>query len=184
MTAKKFFYVLIGLVAALLLAGGYGYYYAITRITASKATLAQTLGTKQQADDELSDLAKLKIQYQRDIVPIQARIDDALPRTKNQTEILAQLQTIAASTGLVLSNVTLPSAVGLPGNTSQTVPAGKVLALPITFQLQGSYPQLQAFLSRVENVNRFTNVTSLAVSHSDKSNDVTYSMTVNVYIKP
>lgn len=182
MTPKKYFFTLLGTIVLLIAAGGYGYYYAVTRINVSKAALAVTLTDQETAQQQLDNMAKLKTQYSRDILPILPRINDALPRTKNQTEILAQLQSISSASGLSLTNVSLPSAVGLPGDTSQTVQAGSVLALPISFQLHGTYGQLQAFLTRVENLSRFTNVTSLAISHAE--NTVTYSMTVNAYIKP
>ena len=144
MTPKKFFFTLMGIIVLLIAASGYGYYYAITRINASKAELAMTLTDQEAAQQQLDDMAKLRLQYNRDILPILPRIIDALPRTKNQTEILAQLQSIAAESGLSLTNVSLPSATGLPGDTSQTVKSGTVLALPISFQLQGTYAQLQA----------------------------------------
>ncbi len=183
MTPKKYFFTLLGIIVLLIGAGAYGYYYAVTRINVSKADLAKTLADQDATIQQLDNITKLRSQYNRDIVPILPKINDALPKTKNQTEILAQLQSIASASGLALTNVSLPSAAGLPDNTSQTVKAGTVLALPISFQLQGSYAQLQAFLTRVENLSRFTNVTSLAISQAEKTS-VTYSMTVNAYIKP
>lgn len=182
MTPKRYFFILLGVIVLLVAAGGYGYYVAVLRINASKAEYSAVLTEQSTAQQQIDDTSKLKNQYKRDILPQLDRILEALPRTKNQTAILAQLQSIAATSGLALTNVTLPSAIGLPGNTTQTVKSGTVLALPISFQLQGSYAQLQAFLSKVEKLSRFTNITSLAISH-DKGN-VTYSMTVNAYIKP
>lgn len=183
MTPKRFFFTLLGIIVLLIAVGGYGYYFAVTKINASENEYAVVLAEQVATQQQLDDTIKLKGQFKRDILPILSLINGALPQTKNQTEILAQLQSIATSSGLALTNVNLPSAVGLPGNTSQTIKSGNVLALPITFQLRGSYPQLQAFLVRAEKLSRFTNVTSLAISHDDKSN-VTYSMTVNAYIKP
>jgi Tfp pilus assembly protein PilO len=183
MTPKKYFFILLGTIVLLIAASGYGYYVAVIRINTSKADYANTLAEQATAQQQLDDIDQLRNQYNRDVLPILGRINDALPHTKNQTEILAQLQSIASASGLALTNVTLPSAVGLPDNTSQTIKSGTVLALPISFQLQGSYSQLQTLLTKVENLSRFTNVTSLAISHDDKSN-VTYSMTVNAYIKP
>jgi Tfp pilus assembly protein PilO len=78
----------------------------------------------------------------------------------------------------------MPSPVGLPTSVSQTVKAGNVLALPISFQLSGSYAQLQLFTSRVENLNRFTNITNLAISRPDKNKPIVYSVSLNAYIKP
>jgi Tfp pilus assembly protein PilO len=184
MSPKKFFYILLGATAVLVLCGAGGYYLALKYIRATSSTLSQALADSNAASDTLDSLAKLKSQYDHDIVPIIPLINEALPQTKNQTEILAQLQNIAGTTGLTLSTVTFPSPAGLPNNTSQTVPAGTVLALPVSFQLQGSYQQLQSFLTKVETLNRFTNVTTLAIQRPDKTKPITYSMTLNAYVKP
>lgn len=184
MSPKRFFFIMLGGLVVLTITGGVGYYFALKTVTSARMELAAVLGEQATAEQQLSELQTLRVSYNRDIVPVLPLIDGALPRTKNQTEILAQLQAVASGAGLQLSGVTLPSAVGLPNATSQTVKAGTLLALPVTFQLQGTYAQLQAFLVRVENLNRFTNVTSLAVSHGDKVNAITYSMTVNAYVKP
>lgn len=184
MSPKKFFFIMLGVLGALVLAGGGGYYVALTNIKTTSTNLSQALADQTAAADTLDKLTKLQFQYNHEIVPIIPLIDAALPRTKNQTAILAQLQNIAGAAGLNLTAVTFPSPVGLPTNTSQTVAAGAALALPVSFQLQGSFQQLQTFLTSVENLNRFTNVTTLAVTRSDKSKPITYSMTLNAYVKP
>jgi Tfp pilus assembly protein PilO len=97
---------------------------------------------------------------------------------------LVQLQTIASGVGLQINSISMPSPTGLPTSVSQTVKAGNVLALPISFQLSGTYAQLQMFTSRVENLNRFTNITNLAIANTDKSKPITYSISLNAYIKP
>jgi len=184
MNPKKFFFILLGGLSVLVLAAGGGYYYALGNIKTTSAELSQQLADQDAAATTIDQLTKLQNQYNHEIKPIIPLIDVALPRTKNQTEILAQLQTIAGGVGLSLASVAFPSPVGLPTNTSQTVATGTVLALPITFQLQGSYSQLQAFLTSVENLNRFTNVSTLAISRPDKTKPITYSMTINAYVKP
>ena len=117
-------------------------------------------------------------------MPILPLLDEALPREKKQTEILAQLQNIASQVGLQITSVNMPSPLGLPTSVSQTIRSGSVLALPISFQLSGSYDQLQQFTSRVENLNRFTNITNLAISRPDKAKPIVYSLALNAYIKP
>jgi Tfp pilus assembly protein PilO len=136
------------------------------------------------ADKQVETLDRLKHQYDRDIVPILPLLDEALPRDKKQTEILTQLQTIASQVGLSITSVNMPSPLGLPTGTSQTIRSGNVLALPISFQLSGSYDQLQQFTSRIENLNRFTNITNLAISRPDKTKPIVYSIALNAYIKP
>jgi Tfp pilus assembly protein PilO len=184
MNPKKFFYILIGILAGVVAAGGGGYYYALTQLSEQSAGLATKLTTSQDAGEQIDRLMSLKYQYNRDIVPILPLIDSALPRDKKQTEILAQLQNIAGGTGLSITSVNMPSPVGVPSSVSQTVKDGSVLALPISFQLSGSYSQLQTFLTRVESLNRFTNVSNLAISRPDKTKPIVYSISLNAYIKP
>lgn len=184
MTPKQFFYVILGINLAVLLASGAGYYFAVKYIRTTSANLSAQLAEQNAAQDQLDSLTKLQYQYNHAIIPILPLLDQALPATKNQTEILAQLQRIATNTGLQLTSISLPAPAGLPTSTSQTVATGTVLALPINFELTGSYSQLQAFLTQVENLNRYTNVTTLSVSRADKNKPITYSMTVNAYVKP
>ena len=184
MKPKQFFYVLIGIIGALVVVSGVGYYYALNMLESTKQSLATQQEAQAAADDQLEALNRVLNQYQKDVVPILPLMDEALPHTKNQTEILAQLQRIAADTGLNLGSVTFTSGNGLPSATSQTVASGGVLALPINFQVTGTYTQLQAFLTRVETLSRLTNVVNLAVTRGDKTKPLTYSMNVNAYMKP
>lgn len=184
MNPKQFFFILLGGILALVLLGGGGYYLTYSKIHATSNNLSQHLANQAATEDQLTAIDHLQFTYNRDIKPILPLIDQALPRTKNQTEILAQLQTIAGNSGLVLTGVSFPSASGLPNNSSQTVASGSVLALPINFQINGSYAQLQQFLTLTENLSRFTNVTTLSVSRPDKTKPITYSMTLNAYIMP
>ncbi|HEY6736530.1 MAG TPA: type 4a pilus biogenesis protein PilO [Candidatus Saccharimonadia bacterium] len=184
MNPKTFFFMLIGVLAVTLAAGGGGYYYALKRLNTQSTELATKLAATKAATDQIDTLNRTKLQYQKTIVPILSAIDEALPHDKKQTEILAQLQSIAGSEGLAISSVSMPSAAGVPSLTSQTIKTGAVLALPINFQLSGSYAQLQNFLMRVESLNRFTNVTNLAISRPDKNKPIVYSISLNAYIKP
>jgi Tfp pilus assembly protein PilO len=181
---KKFFYLLLGILVSVLAAGGGGYYYGLTQLHEQSGALAAKMATAEGAGEQIDRMTSLQHQYNRDIVPILPVINSALPREKKQTEILAQLQNIASSTGLSITSVSMPAPIGVPTSVSQTVKDGAVLALPISFQLSGSYGQLQTFLSRVENLNRFTNVTNLAISRPDKTKPIVYSISLNAYIKP
>ncbi|HVQ44040.1 MAG TPA: type 4a pilus biogenesis protein PilO [Candidatus Saccharimonadia bacterium] len=184
MKPKQFFLVLLGVFGGTVLLAGVGYYFALQQVTASSQQLSVGLAAQADADRQIETLSRLKRQYDRDIVPILSLLDEALPRDKKQTEILAQLQNIAAQQGLAIASVNMPSPVGLPTGTSQTVKSGTVLALPISFQLSGSYDQLQNFTAKVEKLNRFTNITNLAISRPDKSKPIVYAIALNAYIKP
>ena len=182
LTPQRFFYLMIGLIVVGIAAIGYGYWWADGQLKASTATLSQQLADRDQADVAIGQLITLQRQYNTEVAPILPSLNAILPHTKDQTQVLLQLQTIANQVGLSITNVTLPSSTGLPSATSQTIAASGALALPITFDLKGSYSQLQAFLSEVEDLNRFTNVTSLSINRG--ASQITYSMTINAYEKP
>lgn len=184
MKPKQFFYVILGSIAVTLLLAGGGYYLALRHLQAQSAALGGRLVDQSQAEEDIDKLTRLKRQYDREIVPILPLMEAALPRDKKQTEILAQLQTIAGQAGLQITSVSMPSPLGLPTGVSQTIKAGSVLALPISFQLSGSYAQLQTFTARVERLNRYTNITNLAITRPDKSKPIVYSVSLNAYIKP
>jgi len=181
---KQFFLVLLGIFGVSLVAGGAGYYFALKRLNTQSTELATQLAVQADADTQIDYLSRLKRQYDRDIIPILPLLDEALPRDKKQTEILAQLQNIATQVGLNIASISMPSPAGLPTSISQTIKSGAVLALPISFQLSGTYDQLQDFTQRVENLNRFTNITTLSISRPDKSKPIVYSIALNAYIKP
>ena len=100
MKPKQFFLILVGTFGVILLIAGVGYYMALEQLKAQSDKLSTGLATQLAADEQIERLSVLQRQYTRDIEPILPLIDDALPRDKKQTQILAQLQTIAAGVGL------------------------------------------------------------------------------------
>jgi Tfp pilus assembly protein PilO len=184
MKPKQFFFIVLAVIVGAIAAGGYGYVYALGRLTAAKTAYATALGQQTSEDAMIKSLSHMRLVYAKDVVPALPLMDAALPHTKNQTEFLAQLKVIASNRGLNLGSVAFSNSVGLPSNVSQTTASGTALALPVTFGVEGSFIQLQNFLSDLEHLNRFTNVTSLTVSRADKLKPIDYSITLNAYVKP
>lgn len=185
MKARQFFYIASGILLVLLVGGGVVDYLANAAIHQKTQILQQRLATQSASLDQVNQLAALKTQYQK-LLPVVPQIEAALPRTKDQSVIALQLQQLAQSAGLSLPSVSFTSPATLPNTTtSQTVPAGNVLALPVTFQLSGTYLQMQTFLRSLENLNRYTGVSNITISHKDdKLQLLNFTMTVNVYTKP
>jgi Tfp pilus assembly protein PilO len=180
MSPKRFFYIMSGILAVILLAGGAAYYYASQNLRAGTTELSQRLADEKLADQKLSSLEDLQKQYER-LKPSMPAIYAALPDQKLQSQIAVQLRAIAASSGMALDTLTFPAS-SAPGPTSQTVKTGDMLATPVTFQLKGNYAQLQRFLDQQEHLNRYSSITSLAITNSDKA--LSYDITLNVFIKP
>src|SRR5262245_31147135 len=143
MKPKQFFFIMLGVLVAVAAAGGGGYYFALKRLNAQTTDLAQSMAREKTIDDQIASLDKLNRVYNREIEPILPLLDAALPRQKQQTEILAQIEHIALATGVQqpFRAVTMPSPVGLPSDASQTIKSGAVLGLPINFQASGTYPE-------------------------------------------
>ncbi len=181
MTPKRFFYVLCGLLVIILVGGGEAYYQADRALRAGTATLSQQLASSELADTQLSNFQDLREQYQQ-LQPQIPAIYAALPTTKDQSTIALQLHNVAASCGMDLGSLAF-NASTVPGRTSQTVADGTVLAIPITFQLTGTYSQLQQFLQKQELLNRYTSVTSLAISVG-AGNSLSFNVTLNAFLKP
>jgi Tfp pilus assembly protein PilO len=184
MNPKKFFYVVMGVIVVTLGLGGYGYVYALGRLHSAQSNFAQAMG--QQAADQttIDKLTHMKAQYAKEVKPALPLMDAALPRAKNQTQLLSQLRTVASNRGLALGTVTFSGSAGKPSDVSQTVISGSVLALPVSFDVQGSFDKLQAFLTDLESLNRLNSVTALNVSRPDRSKPIVYSITLNAYVKP
>lgn len=184
MKTQQFFYACLGALLILTIGGGAGYYYASGAIHARTMVLEQRIATQDVIEDQINQLVNLKRSYQK-LLPLKPQIEAALPLDKKQTDIALQLQQLASNAGMQLPNVNFAGSSTLPAATSQTVPAGGVLALPVSFNLSGTYDQLQNFLRGLESLNRYTGVSSLAITHKDdKSKTLDFAVTMKVYIKP
>ena len=184
MSPKRFFYASLGTLAAMILGGGTAYYYATVSVHQKITTLSQQIAVDTVADERLSQLIALRKQYQR-FQPIIPTIEAALPPAKKQSEVALQLQQLAAAAGMNLPAVSFASSNGLPTGSSQTINSGGILALPVTFQLTGTYDQLQRFLISLEQLGRYTSVSQLQISRADtKTRTLAFSINLNVYVKP
>lgn len=132
-----------------------------------------------------------------------------VPQEKDQARTVREIINIATASGIPVSSVSFPSSnlgqvVPKPTTTDSTTP--KVTTPPITqvkpvdnipglYQLEisvqsdtntpVSYSKLLDFLSRLEQNRRTAQVSNINVQPSSKNRDlVTFSLVVNVYIKP
>lgn len=184
MTPRKFYFIMLGLLGGALVLGIAGCVYGYFLVKDASGKLSDAMIAQNAADQEIANLNTTNANYRLKILPILDQIERAVPKTKGQTAILIQLQDTAAAAGLSLSSVSFTPVQGnLPSNTTQTIQSGSLLALPISFRIEGTFRQLQNFLVRIENLNRVTTVTSLSVTKSG-SKTITYDMIINTYIMP
>jgi Tfp pilus assembly protein PilO len=186
MKPKQYFFVLLGILVVIIGGGGYGYYYALQQLKGQSAQMSTDLAEEAAAQTQIQSLQELEGNYNHNVVPMLPMIYAAIPTGKNQTEILAQIERIAENDGVIqpFKSVSMPAPAGLPSTYSQTNKVGAVLALPISFEADGSYSQLQQFTYDLEHLNRYTNVVSLSINATDKSKPIAYTFTVNAYVYP
>lgn len=180
MNPQKFFHVLAGILAVIVLGGGTGYYFASSMLNDNTVTLSQRLADKDLADEKLSKYQDLRKQYNK-LAPVLDQLDQALPTDKRQSELSLQLQNIASASGMRIDSITFATST-TPGPTSQTTKVGDVLALPVTFQLHGTYNQLQSFLQKQERLNRYTSMTALDISGGGSA--LNFGIQLNAFLKP
>lgn len=181
MKPKLFYFVLAGLLTIGAAGTVAGYYFASQGLNQRKQVLKQELTKSALADERIDQLTSLRSQFKQ-LSPLAAKLDNALPRVKKQSEVILQIQQVATSAGMGVSNISFQANNGLPTDTSQAVKIGDYFAMPISFQLSGSYPQLQSFLQQLESLERYTSVTQLSISRSGSR--LTFTINLNAFFKP
>jgi Tfp pilus assembly protein PilO len=183
---KRFFFVLCGVCAVLAAGLGVGFYYEVQHIKAETIALSKKSADATISGEQLDQLNDLKKQFGQ-LQEVLTKLNIALPADKNQSVLILQIQQLAANAGMSLPSASFATSAGLPNATSQTVKSGDVLALPISFQLTGTYDQLQNFLKQLEQLGRYSNVSSLGISKTATATggtSLTFSIVLNVYVKP
>lgn len=182
MNPKRFSFILIGLLVVLTAGIGYGYWVGKQTLSSATSKLSGALADRDQADQTISQLISLKRQYEQDVVPVMPKLDAFLPTSKEQTQILLQLQELASRHNVGIGVINLPNPTALPSGTSQAIASGGLYALPVTLNASGSYANLQAFVKDIEQLNRFVNITTLTVGQTNGA--LTYNLQLNAYFKP
>ncbi len=184
MSARRFYFGALGGLGVLVAIGVAGDYFATVTLRKQKTVLQTRLAFDEVTSNKIIQLAELEKTYKK-LKPLVPQIQAALPKSKQQSEVALQLQKLAASAEMTIPSVSFTAPKDLPNATSQTIAENGVLALPVTFQMEGTYPKLQTFLRSVENLNRYTGVSSLSISRKDDKSDLLkFDITVKVYIKP
>lgn len=188
MKPKRLYFVMLVVLVVMLAGLGVGIFYANKLLISKTTTLTDTLVKATLASDHADDLAVLKSQYLA-LQPKFAKLELSLPRAKKQSEIILQIQRLADQNGVTIDSTSFTGAAGsgLPTTTSQTIPAGDAIALPISFSAKSTYTNFLNFLKSIELLNRYSNVTSITVTSStgtDGKPATSYTVNMSAYIKP
>jgi Tfp pilus assembly protein PilO len=182
MKPKQYFFALLGIAVVLTAGGAVAYYYASQALHARTESLRTKLAEIDVAEARISNMVQLKRLYQ-EAAPDLSRLDEVLPRQKNQTEIILQLEKLASNAGLTFPGTAFQPVTALPGPTAQTAPKGDALSMPITMTLTGTYDQLQAFLKALEQLGRYNSVSQIAINKAG-GRILSFTINLDIYMKP
>ncbi len=198
MDAKKLHYLLI-VTAVLLCVGLVSSGIIANQILTNKSTELSKLKAESQVTNTLQDTLrqnKIDIANYSELNTIAEAI---VPQDKNQAQAVGEIVKIAKESGIgTLTSITFPASnLGVSStNTNNTLTqltpvsgiAG-VYILPITVTLDSSqtvpYSQFITFLNKLENNRRTSQVSEINIQpDATRPNNVSFTLTVNEYIKP
>lgn len=184
MKAKSLYIALLGLIAIIVLAGGFGYYVSHARLADKISQLETTSAEIAATREARSDLQSLEAAYQ-EARPLEEQAADILPEEKRQSEVTARIFQMIESAGLSSDAISFQSTDGVPDRTTQTDsgPLNNVLAMPANFTVQGTYPELLLFLENVERQQRLMQVTALDISRSEEGEQLSFRVQLEVFLK-
>lgn len=194
---KKVFYVMIGVILLVLIAGGGLFYYVdslfaenakeLANLKADDLILEEKIRKGRAIEQQLEDIGFL--------IPV---IEEVLPSNKEQSNLVAELTSIESQTGIELQNITFAGSdlsAGADPSLTQTEALeslGTVKLLPITTATQCvSFNQLLDFLEKAEENRRKMQITSIDISRRSDPNDDTcavgnldVNLGLEVYLSP
>jgi hypothetical protein len=213
MSSKRLHLILVA-VLVLLFAALIGGAYGINKMLGSEATKLASLKAKSQALQQEQTGLKVAKKSIKQYSGLEKIAHTVVPEDKNQAEAVRQIVNIAAANGITLTSITFPaSTLGnnvLPGASSapaatsapksaanakslsqlQPVPnISGIYELPITITRDNSSPvpynKFVSFLSALEHNRRTAQVSGITITpDTNNTNNLSFILTVNEYIKP
>jgi Tfp pilus assembly protein PilO len=184
MSAKRFFYVLAGILVLMGLGITGGFYYAQRQLAANITSLNHLASEIEIENREKTRLESLQRNF-RTIEPLAAKVQAILPAQKQQGEVVAQISQIVTSRGIPLTGLAFDTTKGLPNDKSQTQASkiGGIAVMPVKFQVDATSTQLQALLKALEQQERYMRVANLDITRSESNGKLTCDFTVEVFLK-
>lgn len=197
MNSKRFYYVLVGALALLLILSAASVYYGHKSLVTRNNTLSQLKARAEVLEDQERSLVLAK----KDIEEYQGLRDVAksiVPQEKDQARTVRELVAIADSLAIDISNISFPSSnlgedgkkPSKTGGVSQVEPVDGIpglfeLNVDITASSEVTFDNLVNFLERLENNRRTSTISSITISPSgNDSSLLSFGLTVKVFIKP
>lgn len=108
MTSKRLYYILLSTLLILIIGIGVSVYFG-NKIMQDKANELKIIDLEDKVTTKKLSLLQNAKKELNDNKDLQATIDEALPKTKNQAEVVAELYQMAAQSNIKISSITFPS---------------------------------------------------------------------------
>lgn len=207
MSARKYFYLLSGVLAFLVIAiiAGVAGGNALLEEKAKKlSALKVEKATMEQQEIALRQ-AKIEIEKYNELNEITKSI---VPQDKDQAKTIREIIQIGNETGVPIQSVSFensnlgntdkknaPAQSGSGGSSGKTPPVSQVqpvegidgvytLEIQVGADDKVDYGNFLRFLERLETNRRTAHVASINLSPSDNGTLVTFDLTLNAYLKP
>lgn len=155
-------------------------------IAAKKQTLSQVQSEENQINQSLTQLQSLVKTLQSNTTQV-SELDQALPLSANSVELEILLNNLAQSVGVTVGNISASSATPnnpVSGDTALLAnPYGATRTLQkltASVNVTGTFPQLQAFLQKVETSGRLMDITELEID-SAPNNALSLRVGIDAY---
>jgi len=196
--------VMIGVIGLLVIGSIGGSYYILNLLSASSKTLVSLRAKYQALNQEQTNLAidKIDIKKYGSLDQISKSI---VPQNKDQAQAVREIVSIADANNITLNTISFPvsslgsSPTGTPA-TAQSVSLSQltpvkgipgVYTLPIMVEVNQpsdaiTYSSFYNFLSQLQQNRLTSQVTDLSITPipTATNNLITFSLTINEYIKP
>jgi len=158
-------------------------------------------------DYQLTSLAQAKKQVQQ-YSYIKSVAAEVIPNDKDQAQAVLEIFQIANESGIAIQNVSFPTStlsatsasssalisqakpvVGIKGLYSVQLTITPETGPQVPSDLQVTYPKMLDFLNRIELNQRTAQITQVNIqpqggNNGDSSSSITFTLTVNIFIKP
>lgn len=190
MNARKFFYVLIGLMAFSFIGVAGAYTWGHGQLEEKSVAVSDSMADRDVTQEAIIKLQKAKADAQ-DIDNVVEILDRLLPKEKEQDKLIADIiYTATAEAGIPFSKVASFSFEGgsepdaLSGtNASKDNPG--VYEYPFSLTVNSiSYETLLKLLREIESNGRLIQVDNIGISPETDSSNVNVNLSMKAYLQP
>ena len=164
--------------ACVIVIGGVGYFVINPGISGLKdASVKLDAKAKEvtELNDKITTLKSLQSQFTQASDTVE-KLQLAIPSTDQMPEIMVQIETMASESGLRVNSIQ-PAKETTAGNVAESK-----ASVPVTVSLQGDYPGLYTFLTKMEKDIRPMNVKSINIATATKEETSVVNFTLNLEI--